>query len=154
MFFFHGLESGPRGSKFRMLSDAFGHIEAPDFRGIDDLDARLSVAEFATRGRTGLVVVGSSFGGLVAALLANEYPERVRGYVLCAPALNWAAGRINRVPPKAVVIHGDADDVIPIQTSIEFCERFGVSLVRVPDDHRLKNSVPQILDAVNYVTQA
>lgn len=150
MLFFHGLESGPHGSKYRELSQAFGDVEAPDFRGLS-LSERFALAEKVTRGRTGLVVVGSSFGGLVTALLANVLPERFAGYVLCAPAFDRIeAAQIMRVPGRAMVVHGETDAVVPLRKSIEFCNQFSVPLIQTPDDHRLKGSVPEILNAVRY----
>lgn len=151
MLFFHGLESGPNGSKYRELTAAFGEIEAPDFRGLT-LNERLVLAEKVTRGRTGLLVVGSSFGGLVAALLASACPDRIAGYVLCAPDFRQPdSARIARVPARAMVVHGEMDEVVPLQKGIEFSLKFCIPLVQTPDDHRLKASVPQILDAVRYI---
>src|SRR5690554_2941694 len=77
LYFFHGLESGPHGQKYHLLKNEFPELESPDFQGMD-LDQRLAKAEEITRGHYGLVLVGSSFGGLLAARLYNLYPERIR----------------------------------------------------------------------------
>lgn len=64
LYFFHGLESGPHGQKYHLLKNEFPELESPDFQGMD-LEQRLVKAEELTRGQHGLVLVGSSFGGLL-----------------------------------------------------------------------------------------
>jgi predicted esterase len=149
VFFFHGLESGPLGSKFEALSTLPGvEVSAPDFRGMNTAAERLAKAVAATEGCTDLIIVGSSFGGLVAGLLASKYPERVARLVLCAPALHRAeAAQIERVP-ESTVIHGAQDDIVPLSASQAFCDKFGLPLVVVQDGHRLAESSGTMLDAV------
>lgn len=147
LMFFHGLESGPHGRKSQALRQAFGAAEAPDFRGMD-LEERLRHAEALTRDLTDLVIVGSSFGGLVAALLAERHPARVEGLVLCAPALHREeAEALTGLPERAVIIHGVQDEVVPFEASRAFCERHGVELRAVEDGHRLQGSTQEIIEA-------
>lgn len=139
--FLHGLNSGPTGSKFRELATRFDDVTSPDCRGLHDPAARLAVAEQATRRMTNPILVGSSFGGLVAALLASHHPARVGVLVLLAPALHarWtdAVAGIMRVPSATTIIHGVRDCVVPVQASRAFATRFSVDLIEVDDDHRL-----------------
>jgi len=141
--FLHGLESGPHGGKYRALAAAFGEerVLAPDCRGLRTVPERLGVAEAATAEHADLVVVGSSFGGLVAAVLASRHPDRVRSLVLMAPALHdhWGASvrTIDRVPERTVIVHGVQDDVVPVAASRAFAVQFGVELIEVEDGHRL-----------------
>ncbi|MBM4343106.1 MAG: alpha/beta fold hydrolase [Deltaproteobacteria bacterium] len=149
LVFLHGLESGPHGSKFQALYDLDPAVHAPDFEGVFDLDARMAIAErdLADRGR--LVLVGSSFGGLVAALYADRHPDRVAACVLCAPALiadRWpAVAAIARVPGHTVLLHARGDDVVDIAWSRAFAVRHGLRLVEVDDDHRLSASRPLLV---------
>lgn len=150
LFFFHGLESGPHGSKYHALHDAFGAVTSPDFQGMD-IHARLAHATRATEGLTDLVVVGSSFGGLLACLLFNAHPERVRGLVLMAPALHLdAASAIERMPSTghAHIIHGIDDDVVPLEAVVRRCARHGHPVTVVEDDHRLGASRDLMVDRV------
>ncbi len=148
IFFFHGLESGPIGTKSLRLQDAFD-IEAPDFEGMMDIQKRLEKAERITRDETDMIVVGSSFGGLLAALLYEKHPERFRSYVLMAPALyREAADEVDRMPDGAVVIHGTHDDVVPMEDVRAFCEDFDVEFVEVDDDHRLHRSLDLMVEKV------
>jgi len=138
--FFHGLESGPHGSKFKALKEKFPSIISPDFQGMRGIEERVAHAIKATEGQEGLLIVGSSFGGLVAGLLAHRFPERVAGYVLCAPAFHWdAVQEITNVPEKGVLIHGVSDDIVPIEASRAFAGTHAFDLLEVEDGHRLSS---------------
>lgn len=141
LMFFHGLESGPHGNKYKALKERFPDIVSPDFRGMRKVEERMAHAEKVTEGMKDLVIVGSSFGGLCAALLAHRHPDRVAGYVLCAPALHWeAAKEIVNVPAHGVLVHGVGDDVVPFGFSDAFHAKHGFPLFPVEDGHRLSNS--------------
>lgn len=148
--FLHGFESGPFGSKYQTLVEHFdGLVTSIDFRNMD-LDARLEKAERLTRDCTDLLLVGSSFGGLVAVLLYDKYPERFKGYLLLAPALHKLPYPIKKVPPPALVkvIHSPADDLVPIQSVKDFCTEHHLELIQVDDDHRLSLSHSEIVAQV------
>lgn len=150
VFFFHGKESGPYGRKYRALSERLS-VDAPDFQNTD-IEERLRKAEFLTRHMTDIVVIGSSYGGLLAALLYSLHPERFKGYLLLAPALHLKESeRIERVSTNAVVIHGREDEVVPFDTVKAFCRKFSLNLVTVDDTHRLHNSLDVIKDHAEQV---
>ena len=136
LLFFHGLESGPHGSKFQTLSKHF-EIESPDFQNLA-LEERVAKAEALTEGEDDLVVVGSSFGGLVASILYDKHPERFRGYVLMAPALHHLEPK--SMPERCAVIHGNADEIVPFEDVKRICAKFGAPFFEVDDEHRLANS--------------
>ncbi len=149
--FFHGLMSGPHGTKYGRLDDEFD-VVAPDFEGVMDIWDRVETAEEVTKDLQDLVVVGSSFGGLLAGLLYSRHPERFGGYVLMAPAFaDDAADRIERMPDNAIVIHGGRDDVVPIESSRQMCTDYDVELLEVDDDHSLHDSLDLMVDAVRQV---
>ncbi|MCC5855746.1 MAG: alpha/beta fold hydrolase [Idiomarina sp.] len=158
LYFFHGLESGPHGQKYQLLKAEYAQLRSPDFQGMD-LETRLLHAEANTRGTQNLVVIGSSFGGLVAARLYSAYPERFKGLVLLAPAVHTEEGdRIARMPDAQYVrvIQGQADDVVPHERVAAFCRRFDLPLMTVEDGHRLAESASQdaIVQAVREVLAA
>lgn len=154
LMFFHGLESGPVGRKSEALRAHFGEVEAPDFRGLSDAGLRLARAVDATDGRRG-VIVGSSFGGLVAALLANAHPERVSGLVLMAPAVYPEfTRRIARLPENTQIIHGVQDSVVPFSVGETLAHEHGLRLYAPDDDHRLANSLELMIEVVQAVVDA
>lgn len=147
--FFHGLESGPHGTKYEALQSLPLGVQAPDFRFAPTLDQRMAIAR-AWLGSDPAFIVGSSFGGLVAARLAQEHPDLVRGYLLCAPAVHTPEGKaIQTVPHHAAILHGLNDDVIPIHESRDFAAKFGIPLVQVIDDHRLTQSLDWMVALTN-----
>ena len=149
--FLHGKESGPNGSKIRGLRAAGWDVLAPDCEGIEDVAQRVAIAREAVMQEPGpLALVGSSMGGLTAALLWSElaeHPEapRIEGVFLLAPALNWSeAEGIAHVHPNTSILHGVQDDVVPIEASRVFAAAHRCPLLEVDDGHRLAASHPAI----------
>jgi pimeloyl-ACP methyl ester carboxylesterase len=144
LVFLHGLESGPHGSKYRLLASLdLGSVIAPDCEGVHDPRERLRMIETTLGGHDDLVLVGSSFGGLMALLYAAAHPAQVAGLVLCAPAVHRP--ELIELPDVAKqlpvrVIHGRQDDVVPLAAVRAYCEAHGLSLTVVDDGHRLANS--------------
>lgn len=152
ILFLHGLESGPHGSKYQALKSVFGEVLAPDCSGIQDERERLKIIRRETANISGpFLVVGSSMGGLMALLLQQAEPDKVAGMVLCAPAIHRPAAKtlnFETLPPTTV-IHGTGDDVVPFAVSQVFGER----LIPVDDDHRLSNSLAEIVRRVREMKQ-
>ena len=156
LLFAHGLESGPVGRKSQALLDAGYEVIAPDCRN-EDLGLRVqrllqAIEAMPSPG----VLVGSSFGGiagLVAAIVAADRGRPLPGLVLCAPALMLppppgTAASLRR-PAPTIIVHGVADEVIPVQLSRDFAREHGAELREVDDGHGLGEAgLPVILDAV------
>lgn len=155
LVFAHGLEGSPQGRKAQLLRTLGLPLQVPDLRGVA-LQGRYERIEALTRGG-GVLLVGSSYGGLVAAMLAADFPERFLGVVLCAPALDW------REPPNhcpeglaapaglpVTILHGIHDRVVPIGVSRAYRDRSppGVLLYEPDDDHGLGGSLPLLAKAV------
>lgn len=152
--FCHGLESNPHGSKVQALRAAGFEVVAPDFQG-QDLATRVATLLPVLHDAPDVVLVGSSYGGLAALCGAIRHVGaggRLRGLVLCAPALHWREPPADvELPPPVptVVIHGVRDEVVPDAASEAFAARYPdtVKLVLVDDEHRLKESMAEILAA-------
>lgn len=151
----HGLNGSPWGDKIAALRDAGFEVKAPDCRG-RTLAQRIDALDEATRLHPGLLV-GSSYGGLAALVLALRRPERIHRLVLFAPALHLYEppvedpnGLVLSSRARAIIVHGRADEVVPIDVSRRFQARSGkhVALWEVEDDHRLAASTHYLVAAV------
>lgn len=94
-------------------------------------------------------VVGSSLGGLMAAIYACSHPERVERMVLLAPALIWPDFKRDlpdSVSVPVVIYHGLHDTIIPLDEMRPIAEKIFTNLILnvVEDDHSLHNTVAAI----------
>jgi pimeloyl-ACP methyl ester carboxylesterase len=150
--FCHGLESSPHGAKYQALTAAGLAVVSPDFQG-QDLAARVATLLPVLQAEPDAVLVGSSYGGITALCAAIRHVEaggRVRGLVLCAPALmrfEPPADAMRLYPPApTTIVHGRGDEVVPAAVSEAFAaEHPEVRLVLVDDEHRLARSIDVIL---------
>jgi alpha/beta superfamily hydrolase len=79
-----------------------------------------------------LLLGGFSFGGFVAANAAAKLSEaeRAQSLVLVAPStVNFKAPP---VPADTLLIHGEADDVVPLQASMDWARPQALPVVVVP----------------------
>jgi pimeloyl-ACP methyl ester carboxylesterase len=150
LVFCHGLESGPHGRKYHAMKTAGLPVVSPDFQG-QALAARVEKL-VATLGDERPVLVGSSYGGLVAVCASAMLPAPpLPGILLCAPALGRAelpADRLDLSPRcPVVIIHGKEDEVVPIEVSRRYAGNYPelVELIEVDDDHSLAASVDRIV---------
>ena len=147
--FSHGMESGPWGTKIQALAkiaEQCGYaVESLDYQSTKDPDERVQMLlDFAPAAET-LVLAGSSMGGYVSAVAAEQL--KVDGLFLLAPAFYMPIGYQQQPTAHAQltrVIHGWEDDVIPVEHSIRYAQKHKIELELLDDDHRLINSLPQL----------
>lgn len=145
--FLHGLDSNSQGTKATWFRRYFPGMLIPDFRG--GLQERMTLLDAALAGRSDLVLIGSSYGGLMAAIYAIEHESSVRRLILLAPALNFSEftpwrGRRCHVPTSLYV--GRADEVTPL-AAVEAAadEIFSrLDFHAVEDDHLLRKTFEAI----------
>jgi predicted esterase len=138
--FLHGLESSSRGVKAAFLRDHFPDMIIPDFRG--SLSERMKSLNSILRGRREIILVGSSFGGLMATLYAMENGDAAVRLVLLAPALNFpdfSGYGIKQVSIPARMIMGKHDTVTPAEIVLPIARSIFADLTydEVNDDHIL-----------------
>jgi len=141
-YFLHGLDSSGKGTKGCFFAKNFPHVSCPDFEGT--LPKRLQQLEALCENQRQLILVGSSFGGLMATCYATKYPEKVISLILLAPALNFEGYQ----PPAGllqiptIIVIGKHDTVTPAALVIPLAKATFAKLeIRIEDDdHMLHNS--------------
>lgn len=148
VYFSHGKESGPWGSKIKRLADiAKEHgysVDSIDYSDTLDPDVRVErLLNVLRNAEEGFLLVGSSMGGYVS-LVASEQVN-VKGVFLLAPALFIKGYKQQTYNPShntnIEIVHGWSDDVIPVENSIKFAKSSDCSLHLISGDHRLNSSL-------------
>jgi hypothetical protein len=119
LLYFHGFASGPASTKAEVVRArlaALGHALvvpdlAPDFTH-QTISSQLAIVE-ALLGSEPAILMGSSLGGYLAALVAARHPERVRALVLLAPAFAFAPRWEAQLGPE-VMAHWRRHGVMPV----------------------------------------
>jgi uncharacterized protein len=103
------------------VDDALAVIAA--YRGIAEAQAALALP---------LVLAGFSFGGYVAAEAARRLPEGAKATRLVLVAPSTQKERVPPVPSDTLVIHGDADDVVPLAATLDWARPQSLPVTVVP----------------------
>jgi pimeloyl-ACP methyl ester carboxylesterase len=138
--FLHGLESSSRGAKARFLQDEFADIRVPDFTG--SLSERMAFLTNILAGHNQLILVGSSFGGLMATIYTMENEADISRLVLLAPALNFpdfANYPLKNIGVETWLFIGSDDTVTPAKYVVPLAKQIFDNLIyeEVADDHML-----------------
>jgi|Deesub1362A_J573_1020465.scaffolds.fasta_scaffold03745_4 pimeloyl-ACP methyl ester carboxylesterase len=138
--FIHGMFSSSKGYKATLLRRLFPDMLIPDFSGT--LEERMAQLEPLLSEHSPWILIGSSMGGLMAALYAARHPQRLARLILLAPALTLpgAPHPDEPIAVQTVVIHGKDDQVIPLEAVLPLCEKLFPNLQfhTVADDHPLR----------------
>jgi len=160
LYFLHGMESSPLGTKSIFLKKHFPECLSPELT--PDIQKRKEVLSNLIKEPAYLV--GSSLGGLSALLFAMEYPDLVEAMILLAPAVGAYnidlfdkndLGEIKKtyIPEgiPSLVIVGELDEVIPMDAIEEMIERSpdskNILMKKVQDDHSLNNHLDLLLNS-------
>lgn len=150
ILFLHGWQSTPGGIKPTYLTDHGYTVLNPSLPD-EDFDEAVHIAQGEFYRQRPDVVVGSSRGGAVA---MNMKTGKTPLVLLC-PA--WKQfGTAKRVKPGTIILHSQADNVVPFADSVELVRNSGLpsdSLIEVGTEHRLadEESLGEMLEAVDGV---
>jgi pimeloyl-ACP methyl ester carboxylesterase len=138
--FIHGLESNNQGTKAIYFREKFPGMLTPNFPG--PMDERMARLREIVSGQNGILLVGSSFGGLMASIFAMENEPSVSKLILLAPAINlmeFTPYRERKTLMPVHIYHGRQDEVIPISDVEEVARQVFSTLTfhAVDDDHYL-----------------
>jgi pimeloyl-ACP methyl ester carboxylesterase len=145
--FIHGLDSSSGGTKGTFFRKRYPGMLISDFSG--PLEERMAQLEQTLAGENSLILVGSSYGGLMAALYACKNEARIRRLILLAPALGHADFSPYDEKPldlPVTLYHGRHDDVVPPGETLRIAERLFRNLEShiVDDDHNLHLIFPTL----------
>jgi pimeloyl-ACP methyl ester carboxylesterase len=148
IIYLHGLESTSQSGKARQFAEKFPGMVTPDFTG--SFEERMKQLKPILGRKKNWVIIGSSFGGLMGTVFTCEHPTQVRKLILLAPALlrDHFAAYLNLEPVSVptIIIHGTADDVVPLEPVREIAEKLFTNLqtIVVDDGHRLQKAFEEL----------
>ena len=143
MVFIHGLESTAQGTKGQFFRQNFPEMIIEDYTG--NFAERMKKLSGALTGKKELILVGSSYGGLMAAQFTIQHEERVKKLILLAPALNLPEFSPNASHPlylPVIIYHGTNDNIVDPYIVKGIAGRIFLNLEHylVDDDHSLHNT--------------
>ncbi len=145
--FIHGQESSSRGTKGVYFRQNFPEMIIPDFVG--SLSGRMEELDRILKDKKNMTIIGSSLGGIMAAIFAFQNREKVKKLILLAPALNldefkpYLSERLN-VPVR--IYHGKHDELIPPSAIKDIAGKVfsDYQFTLLEDDHRLSKTFTSI----------
>ncbi len=146
--FIHG-SGGDKSQTYKaqILRSLFPGIVTPEFDG--DIATRMTQLKTILGNQTGWTLIGSSLGGLIAALFAYQAPKQVRKLILLAPAVSLF--EFVELPPASIaiptiIVQGTQDELIRLPVARELAEKVFTHLTYlvVDDDHRLHKTAKEI----------
>ncbi|MDD5712324.1 MAG: alpha/beta fold hydrolase [Smithellaceae bacterium] len=145
--FIHGLESTARGTKGRYFRRHYQGMIIANYRG--PFEERMAKLEKILDRRSDLILIGSSYGGVMAAAFACLHKEKVRRLILLAPALHlpeFIPYRKCRLQIPTVLYHARQDDVVPPTPVYKVASAVfdGLDYHLVDGDHPLRETFPKI----------
>jgi uncharacterized protein len=117
--------------------------------GRGEVDDALAVIAALREPALPLVLAGFSFGGYVAASAADRLPADAKAerLVLVGPATHKFP--TPPVPADTLVIHGELDDVVPLQATLDWARPQSLPIIVVPGGgHFFHGQLPLLKDIV------
>lgn len=161
IIYLHGSDSSSQSGKARQFAEKFQGMKTPDFTG--SFEERMSQLYKVLGKEKGWTIIGSSYGGLMAAVFASENPKQVKKLVLLAPAilkdengiyidpvigepLQRNRKNLQMISIPTVIVHGNQDDVVPLEPVRKTAEELfsDVEFIVVDDGHRLQKAFGEL----------
>jgi Lysophospholipase len=155
LVFIHGLESTAQGTKGQFFRQFFPQMIIEDYTG--DFATRMRKLDTLFSGKNDLILVGSSYGGLMATQYAIDNEDKVKKMILLAPALNLPEFKPPvhaKLPLSVIIYHGNNDNIVNPQVVKKIALKYFSNLEHhlVDDDHSLHKTFP-ILDWKKLLTE-
>jgi alpha/beta superfamily hydrolase len=78
------------------------------------------------------VLAGFSFGGFIAAEAASRLPEADKPQRLVLVGPSTEKQPVAHVPPDTLVIHGEADEIVPLQATLDWARPQTLPVIVLP----------------------
>jgi alpha-beta hydrolase superfamily lysophospholipase len=156
IIFIHGLESSGTGFKSRFFKTIFPDIVTPDFYAYNPnislkkiLSERMRELYEILKTRKPWIIIGSSFGGLMAAYYALQFPRHVNLLILLAPFIDNKLIDLVKYDPvevPTIMFQGKNDTVVSFLKSYDTLKsKFrNLETYLVDDNHFLHKLITQV----------
>jgi len=146
VYFSHGKESGPWGSKIQRLASIASEygcqVDSVDYTDTYDPNQRAErLVNILKSEDDNFILVGSSMGGYVSLVASGEV--KAHAVFLLAPALYMPGYKQKYCTGHKYleIVHGWSDDIIPPEHSIRYAKEADCTLHMISGDHRLNSSI-------------
>jgi predicted esterase len=145
--FIHGQESSSQGTKGVFFRNLFPEMIIPDFTG--DVSERMLKLNELLKDKEEIMMIGSSLGGLMAALYTFENKKKIKKLILLAPAINLPEFNpyvSQTISIPVYVFHGREDELLPLKDIQDISKKVFTNLkfMVLDDDHRLSRRFTSI----------
>ena len=147
LVFIHGLESSAQGTKGQFFRQLFPKMIIEDYTG--DFATRMRQLDGLLSSKNNLILVGSSYGGLMATRYAIDNEYKVKKMILLAPALNlteFIPSVHTELLLPVIIYHGTNDNVVNSYIVKNISLKYFSNLEHhlVEDDHSLHKTFPAL----------
>jgi alpha/beta superfamily hydrolase len=124
------VQLGCRAVRFNFRG--VGGSEGSFDEGRGETDDMLAVIAAHRDATLPLRLAGFSFGGYVAARAAQQLPDDAKAASLVLVGPSTQKQQVPPVPEGTLVIHGEADDVVPLSATLDWARPQALPVVVVP----------------------
>ncbi|MET0333209.1 MAG: alpha/beta fold hydrolase [Rhizobacter sp.] len=124
------VQLGHRAVRFNFRGVAGSEGAWDEGRG--EVDDALAVIAAQRDAHLPLIVSGFSFGGYVAAEAAHRLPANAKAASLTLIAPSTQKQQVPNVPEGTLVVHGEADDVVPLSATLAWARPQALPVVVIP----------------------
>ena len=124
------VQLGCRAVRFNFRG--VGGSEGSFDEGRGETDDALAVISAHRDAALPLRLAGFSFGGYVACEAAHRLPDDAKPASLVLVGPSTQKQQVPAVPPDTLVIHGEADDVVPLSATLDWARPQALPVVVIP----------------------
>jgi alpha/beta superfamily hydrolase len=100
--------------------------------GVGEIDDALAVIERHRAPDMPFVLAGFSFGAYVASVAASRLPDDAKPQRMVLVGPSTRKQQVPPVPADTVVIHGEADDVVPLAATLDWARPQSLPVIVLP----------------------